>query len=130
GFALVGQADGGDVAGGRARGVQGLGHGGGDGLPDLFRVVLDPARARVVLVQFPGGAAEAAAGGIVHHGPGAGGALVDGEEDGSHGGYSPWDRRRPWHCDRGRRAWQQAGGGWPGICWTISPAAKNDLYSE
>ena len=86
GLALVGDADGRDVAG---RDVQA-----GDGLaghadlrrPDLVRVVLDPARLRKNLPELPLRNREHAALPVEDDGAGAGRTLIEGEDVFGHGG--------------------------------------------
>src|SRR5262249_30329056 len=51
-FALVGDADGGDVGASYTRRLQGLADRGHDAVPDLVRVVLDPPRLGEVLREF------------------------------------------------------------------------------
>ena len=77
GFALVGDADGGDIAhrfagvfDGAAADRQGV-------LPDVLDVVLDPAGVWEMLGQFLLGLAEIAALGREENGPGAGRSLID-----------------------------------------------------
>ncbi len=52
GFALVGDADAGDVARAHAAGVDRLARGGQDVAPDILRIVLDPAGLRIMLREF------------------------------------------------------------------------------
>ena len=51
-LALVGDADGGDALTGDAGGFQRSSGGVDDTLPDLFRVVLNPARLREMLLEL------------------------------------------------------------------------------
>ena len=77
GLALVGDPD----RGHRSRRVERLAAHRQRGLPDLLRVVLDPARPRVVLGELAlGDSTDVAAACIEDDGPAAGGALVDGED--------------------------------------------------
>src|SRR5690606_34748475 len=85
GLALVGDADGSDVAGAGVGGAQDVGDDGLGVAPDLHGVVLDPAGLREELGVLalrgddgPGAVEEDAAGG--------GGALVDGGDVARHGG--------------------------------------------
>ncbi len=88
GLALVGDADGGDIPGGDARPLQRVAAGGDGGDPDVLGFVLDPARGREVLRKFQlrrGGDGNVLA---KHDGARRGGALVDGQHEGGHGGAS------------------------------------------
>ncbi|MNC34605.1 hypothetical protein D3C75_830450 [compost metagenome] len=90
GLALVGDADGGDLpslqTGLTERRPAHLQH----ALPDLFAVVLDPAVAGEMLAELLLGLSQHPAGSIEDDGAAAGGALVDGEQMGGHGGTSVW----------------------------------------
>ena len=79
-LALVGHADGRQVLALDRRGGQRLGDDLADAAPDLLGVVLHPARPGIMLRQFARRAAARLPGGVVDHGPGAGGALVDRQE--------------------------------------------------
>ncbi|CAM3592657.1 hypothetical protein BOSP111201_14570 [Bordetella sputigena] len=79
GFALVGDADGGDVGRGRAGVVQGLSRDLQLAAPDLVGVVLDPARVRVILAEFALAHAARAAFGVEYDGARTGRALVQGK---------------------------------------------------
>ncbi len=92
GFALVGDADGGQIAGARA----GLGEDfdsatelGGE---DLIGVVLDPAGLGVKLLEFVLGDGDDGAGLVEENGAGTGGSLIESEDVG-HGCGSAF--RRP-----------------------------------
>jgi len=82
GFALVGDADAGDLMGLHAR--QGGAAYGQAGLPYLARIMLDPAIGRIDLPQRQGMAGDDAGtdtGDVEQHGAGRGRALVDGEQE-------------------------------------------------
>ncbi len=83
---LVGDADGGDPCARSGEAASELGQGGPDRVPDLLRVVLDPARAGEVLGELPVGHVGDPALPVEGEGADAGGAGVDGD----HGGH-----RRP-----------------------------------
>src|SRR5205823_142151 len=91
GLALVGDPDGGDLGGPPVGGGQRLADGAGDGVPDVLGLVLDPAVAGVVLFDLLlGGPEDGERVGVVGDRPGAGGALVDGQD---HGGRHDEPRR-------------------------------------
>jgi hypothetical protein len=81
GLALVGDADRGDAGGRDAAAAQDLGDRGEHGLPQLLGVVLDPAGLREVLRELLGGAGADLEVGVDEQAGGAGGALVDGEDE-------------------------------------------------
>ena len=86
GLALVGDAQRGQVAAREPLVVQGgLDHRGG-ALPDLDRVVLDPARLRQDLLVLELVLGDLVAAVVEEHEAGAGGALVDGTDEISHEG--------------------------------------------
>ena len=82
GFALVGDADGGDVFGGDARFPQRLAAGGDGGGPDVLRLVLDPARRRKMLREFLLRGRGDGNVGAKHDGARGCGALIDGQHMG------------------------------------------------
>ena len=91
GFALVGNADGGDF------GAGGFGERGAYGflgaLPDFERIVLDPAGLRVELAVFELVGGDGATCVVEEHAAGAGGALVDGGDELGHGASSAANSR-------------------------------------
>ncbi len=103
GLALVGDAERGQVRGAEAGVGQGRRDDGGRALPDLHRVVLDPARARQDLGVFELAAGDLAAIMIENHETGACGALVDRPDEIAH--------RRP-SVPCGRRMWRPRPSGW------------------
>jgi hypothetical protein len=80
GLALVGDADGGDLAGSQLGQGQGLRERVGDRAPDLLGVVLDPARPGIVLLELAVAAAAQAQLVVEDEHGGAGGALIDGDD--------------------------------------------------
>ena len=80
GLALVGDAQPGDAVRAEAGIGKGLPCGLDGGAPEVFRVVLDPARPRVVLQEFALRGGERDAARIEHDAAGGGRALVDDEE--------------------------------------------------
>src|SRR5690606_16517483 len=80
GLALVGDADGVDIAGLQAGPAQGLARGGQLAVPDLHRVVLDPAGLRVDLADLALGHGHEAAGLVEDDAARTGGALVEGQQ--------------------------------------------------
>ena len=80
GFTLVGDADGGHLAGGDAGGGEGLAGAVELGLPDLQRVMFHPARGRIGLAEFLLGDGQGVAPFVEDEGTAAAGALVEGEE--------------------------------------------------
>ncbi|MNS94993.1 hypothetical protein D3C72_1292310 [compost metagenome] len=78
GFALVGDADGGQVGGCRAGIAQRFARHVELAVPDFVGIVLDPARAGIVLAEFTLADAAHDAFAVEHDGPGAGRALVQG----------------------------------------------------
>src|SRR3972149_5107151 len=83
-LALVGDADGGDVAGVGGRFRQRLAGGLDLGPPDRLRVVLHPAGARVYLLERLLGGGDGRAGAVEQDGAGGGRALVEGEDEVGH----------------------------------------------
>jgi len=80
GLALVGDADGADVARAQARAGDGLARGVELGGPDLLGVVLDPAGLRVVLAQLALREGDDAALGVEDDAARTRGALVQGQQ--------------------------------------------------
>ncbi|MNU91015.1 hypothetical protein D3C71_808950 [compost metagenome] len=78
GFALVGDADGGQVGGCGAGIAQGFARHVELAVPDLVGIVLDPARTGIVLAEFALADAAHDAFAVEHDGPGTGRALVQG----------------------------------------------------
>src|SRR5262249_11151196 len=107
---LVGQSDRRDVFRRHTCRGEGLRHDGAHALPDLLGIVFDPARPRVMLRQLLGGAAGAAAAGVVDDGPGTCCPLVDGEKVGGthafvpHPAFSPLWRSYSTSATASRRA--------------------------
>ena len=94
-FALVGDADRGNVLRGKPGALQRLASGRDGVAPDVFRVVLHPAVGRVVLRQFVPGKRDAAALLIEDDAARRGRALVDGEDVAGAGhGRARWSSRR------------------------------------
>ena len=81
GLPLVGDADAGDARGRNPGGGEGSGNGFKGARPDLSGVMLDPSRLWVVLGEFGIGFGEDVECFIDKHHRGAGGALIDGEND-------------------------------------------------
>ena len=95
GFALVGDADGPDLAGGDACLLQRCTRRGKLGAPDFHRIMFHPARAGVDLGKFELCLGHDVAAFVEHDAAGTGGALVEGEQVG-HGvsvGGRPGERR-------------------------------------
>ena len=84
GFALVGDADAGDVLGADAGLGHRLAHGRDHGRPDFLRIVLDPSRRRIDLAQLLLRDRDRRERCVEHDRPRRGGALVDGDEVGRH----------------------------------------------
>ena len=84
-LALIGDADGRHGLAGLGEACPHLGQGGPHGLPDLGRVVLDPARPGEVLGQLPVGDVGDPGPLVDDQGPYAGRARIDGDDLG-HGG--------------------------------------------
>jgi hypothetical protein len=82
GFALVGNADGGDVVRGQFCLRHRVAHDGHGRRPDRFRVVLDQAGRRINLVEFLLRGRERRQRRVEYDRPRRGGALVDGDECG------------------------------------------------
>ncbi len=81
GFALVGEADGGNFGGGNFGFGENFAGNVALGVPDVFRIVFDPTGLRKVLGEFALGEGADVAGVIEQEGAGAGGALVEGEDE-------------------------------------------------
>ena len=90
-LALIGDADGGDVGGARAGFGDRFARGGEERFPDVFRIVLDPARARKMLREFALREGDRAQIGIEQNRPRRSRALIEREN------------KRRFHCF-GRRA--------------------------
>jgi hypothetical protein len=80
GLTLVGDPDRLQLTGAHARRVQHLARHRLRDVPDLARVVLDPAGPRKVLLELPIGASRQPGVLVEHQAGGAGGALIDGED--------------------------------------------------
>ena len=90
GFALIGDADPGDILGADAGLRHRLPHGRDHGRPDFLRIVLDPPRRRIDLPQLLLRNRDRAKLCIEHDRPCRGGALVDGDEVGHRVRYARW----------------------------------------
>ena len=77
GFALVGDADGGDISGGESGFLQRLFAGGERGAPDFFRVMFDPAGLREKLLEFLLGGGNYLELVVKNNSPAGGGSLID-----------------------------------------------------
>jgi len=96
GLALVGDADGADVAAGQAGRRQRLARGGELRVPDLARVVLDPTGLGVDLAEFALRHRHDPPGGVEDDAAGTRGPLVQGEQIGHGAASNPTRlRRRP-----------------------------------
>src|ERR1039457_68474 len=84
GFPLVGNADSGDLGGLNPRRLQGLLAGFFHRAPNLIGVMLNPAGLGEILGEFLVGAPHHLARVVKEVSPGAGGALVDGEDKFGH----------------------------------------------
>ena len=84
-LALVGDADGADVARRDLCRVHGLAGGIERGAPDIFRLVLDEAGRGIVLREFDLAHAADGEGRVEEQCAAGGGALVEGEDQGGHG---------------------------------------------
>ena len=97
GFALVGDADGGNLVG-PDRGLLDRGAaGGGSCGPEVGRVMFDPTALRVVLGEFLLRRGDDGQAGVEQNGTGRGGALINGKDMGAWGGPpgGPVPRFRP-----------------------------------
>src|SRR5262249_17823493 len=81
GLALIGDADGRDVAGAGARGATGPAEHGERDAPDLLRVVLDPPGLRKVLRELAIGTARDPAATVEHEDGRSRGSLIDGDDE-------------------------------------------------
>ena len=102
GLALVGDADGGDLAGGLDR----LAAGRQRGVPEVLRIVFNPAALRKMLGELLLRRGHERQGVIKHHGAGRGGALIDGKDMGHSvaslfGAFPRVVRSFPWVLARG-----------------------------
>ena len=79
-FALIGDADAGDIFRREARLRHRLAHDGDRGLPDFLRIVLDPARRRINLGEFALRGGERLKPGIEHDRARRCRALIDGDD--------------------------------------------------
>ena len=85
GFALVGDADGGNILRLQPGFGERVANGGERAGPDLLKLVFHPAGLGVVLLKFLLADADDALIAVEHDGAGRGGALVDGEDGRGHG---------------------------------------------